>query len=1530
MKPFKQIKVYRWKSEIDKETYIFNNENDISNPNNTDIIINEPIYQDDNLDDAINKIALYIQNVKKTAILPIYAWTKNKPILFSINNIKWSGYNINPYKSNNRKSQELLEPIIYDFNTNELFDYSVINIVFSNDIPDLKNNKYYFVNKKIPSYDAYNKRDKKLLSLKTIDIQNIKIVSEIYHRIDLHFKLKNEKLLSDIFSNLHTNNTISMIQWVNDNTKILYKLRKKHNITLEQLINWTNIDKISKIQCIYIYSILKNGTYCKVMIDNNGNILFSYIIDLRQAINWKDIINNRDNIVINLEGAIKQSIKLKELSLKLNVFFEIDNSSMDLLSKKIGEYIDIFHVIKISREKDKQRITCVYKRSSNYNKDAVDISEYVKSRLQIGILKNDIIMELVNLGINSDEANNIIDDEIEMIKRDNDMIDGEKPKVNISNTGTIILIEPYREGYLVNIINLPNKKELSFLLYWLTRIIASTRDTKKIIKQQPIKTYIAPKKESSSSSSSKKSEEDEDDLGLKDYDLSDGGAPLGKQKHSYFINMLQLADKDLFGENYAREKCQATNQPIVISPEYKKTLEDNNNLHFDNIIEYGSKPDIKNYYACPRLWCPQSKIPLNVKDPSAKCPIENEEPMQLFWDNDKNKERYVKLIKPNEKGVCVPCCLKKKPKEEELTKCKSFIQEPKKDIKVSEIKKELVDIGPESLKEDDVLKEENYIMNQTAPIFVGRYGAIPSILHELLFPDISFVLCSKTLNKTQKCLVRKGISHRVSTKESYTNDSLLHAIAHSLNFKDKNTFIKDIKKNLDLITFISLENGEVCKSFIDITEIIPEDNKVLCNELKKWLESNETTKKLFNTDSLYCDDYTWELSRLLNIYKGYTKFINYLSTNDYPTEKSPYYLYSLLSSLYDVLLVIWEKIEKTNEINIVCPYYSSFEDLLSGMDLYPNMIMLLKEKKYYEPLELKLRSTDGEKFIKLNEFPNMKKLISQCTKLKEHNDINNNLYSKIYTLNQWTKTKILKDSNKFIINRILINNDLSIDRFLTKGNILIKIDIPITISLLPTFIKNLNIKQIIFYDDIIDTKFNINILSNDLDIYSEKINSLGNISLEIGQLKKGINKDAFEFYTTLVIPIRKIKNTNIIHTNIENIITNYKNIQNKDSKKWYQLQIMVANKLINTYDDISLELLQKLSTQEKVDTLFKLFSNITHKNDINKLQIIFEEIPIYSIKSIKDWINNIIIYTKYDYFDKVINENNKEFSFSQLAIINGIPEKLLLYHNYLPNNNINENKLITDDYVIEDIKEDLYEMPSLYSGTPEKLKTKWIMHKKSKWINMVILNNSNYNKQTIPEFYKWFSKKIGISSSYDEVKKVTRSKYFELMNNKEGMFLILEDPSYFNEWNNNISKKYKTVQLFWDNFYLDSTDNEKRKIINKILDDDVLFPNDLNLISISELLNISILIIHRGKYGKYEESLKRGDIDDLVLSSTLFVAKKNMLNRPIIILNKSNDKYKSIYSAIIEKTDKISYNSIYLQYKDIPNNVKMLIDAHMK
>lgn len=1480
MKPFKLLNVYKWNSINDKKLYVFN-EDEIP-----------LIYLDDNIEDAINKIALSIKEKDSSVQFPFYAWTNQKSLLFKIDNVKWSGYNINPFKSTNRQSKELDESINYSFNSTELFNYDSINIIFSNDIQELKNNKYYFIEKKIPNIQQYKKRNKIMTSLIDVNLSNIEIRSTNYHRYDLIASLKSPINLSEVYDNISTSSLISLVQWVHDPFKILYKLHKKHDITIEQLTNWTTVEKNINLKYINVYSLLSNHTYCKITIDNNGIIHFSYIIDLRKGVNWKDIQQHKSIISKQLEIALKQPIqkKIQDKSIKLNLQFEQSNSNIEILVKKLGEYIDIFQILKIIKNKDKYIINCIYKRSSSYNKQGLDISSYIKSRLEIGVSKIDLINELINLDIKKDEAIQLIDEQIDVLANE---VVIEKDAYN-KKIDTIITIELYKNGYLINIYNIPTKKELDYLTYWITRILSLSRDLKPAKKVLVEKTKLLPTpppsvKSTSSSKSSQSSIAEllEDDIP----DIDIAGGALGKEKHSYFVNLLQQADKKLFDNNYAREKCQAVNQPIVLSNEQLKKLKESKNDHFDNIISYGSDATIKNNYTCPRLWCPQSKIPLDPNDLSAKCPVEGEEPMELFFDKDRNKKRYVKLIKPDENGICVPCCFKKEPKEDDLNKCKFYGESKKQPKKEEEQPKEL---------------EENYIVNQSAPITIGRYGAIPELLHELLFPKVHFALCSKVLNKSQKCFVRKGIKHRHGTK----NDSIIYAIINSLEFKSKKAFIDDIKSKLDLIKYISLENGEVCKAFMDELPLIPEEHPNMIQEMKLFINN-----KYFDIN----DEINYNKSRLLNIYNSYLKFIDYLSAEDYPDNKSPYYLYSLLSILYGVLLVIWEKTEK--DIKIMCPYYTCFEDIIAGIGFNPNMLMLLKENKYYEPIELKLRSSEGEKLVKLNDFPNIQKLVHQCSSLKQSFNHNNKIYSSIYSLNQWT-TEF--GTNKFLISTIIINSNMTIDHYLTNGNILLKTK-PISISFLPKLIEDLKITKIVFYDDIIGSELKIRINAKNLQIFGNKLKSL-EIQAEIGKLNEGFTMNSPEYHTTLVIPAIKLGN-NIIHARVVDDLYKSTIKITTESKKWYSLHLFVSKVLLKKLTNEKIKELQKEKRSDMIKKLMELFKENADKN---KIQVILEELPLYSKKHIIDYTNDIIYYYKYygKYNNYNINENKKQFVFSQLSLLNGIPSKLLLYHKSMPNSNL--KKSITDEFIIDynEVKE--VKMPELFNGTLEKLKTKWTMHKKSKWTNMVIIKNTNYSKELLQELYEWLANLVNIKINYDEVIRLANKKLFGLLENKEGMFEILGDPSYFNEWNNKISKQYKTIQIFWDKYYSITSAKEHSEVLKKILLDNKLYPNDITILAISELLNINILTIHRGKYGKSSTELIRGDIDDLVLSSTFYKAHNNMEMRPLLIFNKTNDQTKSIYNLIIENTDKITPNSIYIQYKDVPMNIKYLIEEHCK
>ena len=410
MKPYKQITVYRWYSKNKYQKYIFDKDELQDNIDKDTILIKEYIYIDDNIDDALNKIGLYINNIDKSAKNLFYCWGKTS-LSHKIKKKHWDGYNINPFLSVDRNSSFLNESITYIFNTNSLFNLSKINIVFDNDISDdLKDNKYYFVKKKIPTYINYINRDNKLYELNKQDTKFIKKNNEKFHRVDLYYKLSKKIVLSDLFINIHTKKNLALIQWVNDNSKILYKIQKNHYIKKEQLFNWCNIDKITKINCINLYYIITKGCYCKITISNLGDILFSYILDIRKNINWEKITKSRNELQKYLKKYIKETIKMKEESLKLNTSFTIDNTTLNTLTSKISKFIDIF-TVKVNNTKDKQQLICIYKRSTKYN-DNININEYILSRYNLGISREDIVNELINLGFYENaknEVDNVID-----------------------------------------------------------------------------------------------------------------------------------------------------------------------------------------------------------------------------------------------------------------------------------------------------------------------------------------------------------------------------------------------------------------------------------------------------------------------------------------------------------------------------------------------------------------------------------------------------------------------------------------------------------------------------------------------------------------------------------------------------------------------------------------------------------------------------------------------------------------------------------------------------------------------------------------------------------------------------------------------------------------------------------------------------------------------------------------------------------------------------------------------------------------
>ena len=594
--------------------------------------------------------------------------------------------------------------------------------------------------------------------------------------------------------------------------------------------------------------------------------------------------------------------------------------------------------------------------------------------------------------------------------------------------------------------------------------------------------------------------------------------------------------------------------------------------------------------------------------------------------------------------------------------------------------------------------------------------------------------------------------------------------------------------------------------------------------------------------------------------------------------------------------------------------------------------MVHKDKYYYEPIELKLKGIDGEKLIPLNEYKHIKKLLSECSILKQTYNENYTIYNNIYSLHTWSKVNNLGMKEKFIISTIIINSDLSITHFITKGGFFIITD-KISISFLPRLIIDLDIIEILFYDDIINNKININVLIRDYNLFIDKC-SLLNIKYDFGKL---ITTTQFEYYYNLIV--QKLPLTNdIIHSQIIDDLYKYQLFNTDNNKKWYQLQHMIYNKIL-TLSDKSFNHLLSLTRNDRIINLFKEL-NLRKNPEKAKIRVILEELPFISKRHIKRFLNDFIIYYKYDFLNPLIKEDNSQFIFSQTAIQYNIPSKLLIYHPSTPNNAFTTFQ--TKDYIYNlNIEDENIQLPSIFNGTQEKLNSKWTMHKKSTWSNMIYIKNNNYNKDFIKDFYLWFAKYLNIKTTYTDLETSAFNDIQIIFTAKDytSVKLLLkslfDDPYFYKLLSNVIGKKYINYNLFWDQYYSTITNNDRKLIFTNIISNikESLYPNDYHILAMSKILNINIITIHRSKYGANNKDIPviRGDIEDLLLSSTFYKAPTvNYENRPLIILYKSDDDNKTIYSLIVDKTIvPISDKSIYIRLADIPLVIKYLITEHI-
>jgi hypothetical protein len=658
------------------------------------------------------------------------------------------------------------------------------------------------------------------------------------------------------------------------------------------------------------------------------------------------------------------------------------------------------------------------------------------------------------------------------------------------------------------------------------------------------------------------------------------------------------------------------------------------------------------------------------------------------------------------------------------------------------------------------------------------------------------------------------------------------------------------------------------------------------------------------------------------------------------------------------------------------------------------MLMTTSENKanendvaYYEPIISKSLNKKESRIFNLDNHRNIVKILNKCS--ANINEANKNFYDNLENMRTIKKYIIKKlegekdsDDKNEIYRTLIINKDLSINKMILKKDNSVMCIIrfkKLSIIMLDLIIKNLNIKKVIFSEDIDGDIFKIYITKNVYSAIVKKFEKI-DIAVDIGEIPKG---NGITITSNLLFKDDAYSKDRGI---ISNTLNKYNDSgkYSKEQKRWQDMRRRVYNKLLDArFDDKYYNELSKKSRKEIIKILLNNInsgsgssngsgSGSSNRVDKRKLQIILEGINIYSRKNIKDWYSNNLAYSKYNYVSDISNnikEDGNDLIFTQYLVSDTekVPDKIIKNGDYLPNANANANANIgfyelknnvrksksksksSSDGKNQDKNYNQYQhIPENWKGTEKVLTRKWMKYKKKIWPKMRFIDSS-YTDKNINELFEYLLKydknRINNIITFDDIVEYTYKEYNVLLLNKKEdigidykneINMLFKDPHFKNTYINtmnivkNTNKTFKTTKIFLEDYFYKSNLDERENIL-KIIESTkaIKYYGDTVLKQMAINLNINIMVIyHRVDYGKAVEVSKRAGSEDLKVSIKFYNAGDNnnhgeILKRPLIILYRKIEKaFIGYYLIKLIDNNRIIYNELNDADEDIKNILK--------
>ena len=1524
--------VRRWMPNGRKITYKFGNHGDIS----------IPIFQDDTIERALAKIAVGIHayhekrnepDKRPSLDVAPYAWHKRRSVRFAWA-LKDNQKTIpaNPWQLETTDAKAIADALAnVKYFDADLLGLSEIDIAFREDVPvHLSQHPAYFPDVatkwKLPSLAALTKETAMLE-----DIWNAgenKDLSLAVTKARFVAKLPQVIMTRDVFESTSVSSKTPFMQLVEDVHKIMYKLYEHHTIPLTLLQSWTAHERVPKVpSLIVMYPMQRNTLWARLCIEESGMIMLTYSADVRDNMKWDDCYAHMQKVKMWLEQLLKTKVAFALDDINVRTEFIVQSMSLQHASKHLGAIQPVFHVLRM--QEGVLEVAC--KRSKNY-RQRLDILDFIQSRMKMGASFFEIQEDLTALGLTSED---IAFWKSQVLMMEDAQLQGNvKPEAAVgrkkvlSQTGCMIHLAKSSIGFRAYILHAASLLEVTRIFRWVNGALQAAAKAlpnvapQKSPKAQPDVT--SPNKTSPAKTQDAADEEEiENVLDQDDLDGYLGGA-LGKDYQRYFNNQLASADPAVFLETplYSR-KCAANNfrQPIVMTLQEKEALDKTEfkDSH-DGAVTFGSDSTHQNVYMCPRIWCPMSRIPLTeaqLKAHNGKCPgPHHEKPMMLYdekyWDSSPNTPKYIGFLKEKSpKGFCLPCCFKKPMKDALKNECVPPAQKAKDTPTVATKKSPVAETSSSAQKKAQGetaargYKEETYIMGAPAPLPPDRYGAIPQDLHHLLLPNVAYNTCTKSINSTA-CFVRRGVG--------IDDDSFMKALALAIGLAGKDELIKFVKKRLDPLTFISLENGHVLRAFASPEPIDPSLARPLHAEWKQWLRRWPSYASRIGDPNV---------SRELAIFQAYRNFILHLQSAD---PKNPQHLFDFFRR-QGIAIVLWKK-EGMASATTLCPYFTEVESMFKA----DNVVMLLQEGTFVEHVELKARGQRSVALHPISEMTPVTSLLKECPVVHDNRD--SDVIALMKGLRNWMET-VLQDPKRFAADAIILRPDLTIMGLRLQCGLVVLMPPNIGVGVLPDVVKIFGDVQLIHQGDVENARYNVKqVFQLDVATLGTKLQSIG-FGLLVGALQ-GNDPSSPVLNSVVTIPATPRLMAPAILTSAASKAVEWVRTNRKRTSRWDNLRRTIGTILVTYYDTLVAPLLKK-DRHVMVTTLMNTFPKIPEKHMV---QTLLEEMPLRDGKeSLVRWLQTSHLEARTRiFYETDVMHKGKQWIFSQAAIESSrMPWHLVQASagpkpssDHTPRSTVLQQKEDTNAGAHTEAAGRPY-MLTPKNCEPKDLPSKFSKIRQLSWSKYKIQKCKQYTSEHIHELVAWMSKQVGFPLTWQEVREASQQLVYDMLSRKEWIMPLLEDPSFVATWKTVFSKKVGTKrgEAVWNDGMAEFTPKQRQDMWKtKLAASSSWLPGDVDWYIVSKVLGINILVIHRTKYGKATDTeFQRADLEDQSMSSYVIVADERTWEElPCILLYRDLDATQFLYYPIV--SDKNVF--LHKKTKFLEEDIQGLFKYHLK